>query len=558
MRMRILAPVSRLTRPRRVDFVLAAILAAGAILRIWQYAASGSLWLDEIMLSRSIVGLRLPTLITVPLPYNQLAPKGFLIAEKLSIMTFGGSDAALRLFPLAASIAGLFVFAHVARRFLTGWGPPVAAGMFASAIPLIHFGSLVKQYSSDVLVTLVFLWMGFEMSRGVTSRRAWVFAGIGAVLVWLSQPAVLVAAGIAAALVLARPAGQGISMKNLMTVSLPWILSAAFATLAARAAVTPESGGMLREYWAEGFPPTSMAAFRATVWPLDRLEFLFGTGRQGSLCYPMPLLYIALTAAGFIALWKQDRRSGLLLVAPVIIALAAAVARQYPFSNRLILYLVPTFLIAIAAAVEWIRVRLSMRWPPAGAVAMALLAAPTVVPVLTDPPPYRLEDTRPVLAYLQSKREKNDAIYVYYGAMHAVTYYGSQYGLVPTDYAVGRYHRGNNRCYLEDIDTFRGQRRLWIVIAHPYLETRERDDILGYLDSIGVKRDSFSVPSRAPGRNPPAAEIFLYDLSNSGRSSVTPASFKAAGPSADSTDCVSGGSRMMSPREVKPRSPSAP
>src|SRR5258708_2479796 len=72
----ILAPVPNMIRRKHGEIVLAVTLAAGAGLRIWQYTGSGSLWLDEIMLSRSIVGFRLPTLLTVPLPYNQVAPKG--------------------------------------------------------------------------------------------------------------------------------------------------------------------------------------------------------------------------------------------------------------------------------------------------------------------------------------------------------------------------------------------------------------------------------------------------------------------------------------------------
>ena len=57
------------------------------------------------------------------------------------------------------------------------------------------------------------------------------------------------------------------------------------------------------------------------------------------------------------------------------LTLAAAVARQYPFSDRLILFLTPSFFIAIGASAEQIRRWLSRYSKSLGLAAPALIAA---------------------------------------------------------------------------------------------------------------------------------------------------------------------------------------
>ena len=77
---------------------LVAAVAVGFGLRIWQYRANPSLGLDEIALAHGILGRDLGSLLLLPLPYDQVAPKGFLLAQKLAVTVLGPSDHVLRLF----------------------------------------------------------------------------------------------------------------------------------------------------------------------------------------------------------------------------------------------------------------------------------------------------------------------------------------------------------------------------------------------------------------------------------------------------------------------------
>lgn len=67
------------------------ILTLGAINRIIQYEFNRSLWADEAVLALNIVHRSYLELFQ-PLDYDQAAPPGFLMIEKLTIELFGNQE----------------------------------------------------------------------------------------------------------------------------------------------------------------------------------------------------------------------------------------------------------------------------------------------------------------------------------------------------------------------------------------------------------------------------------------------------------------------------------
>ena len=126
---------------------------------------------------------------------------------------------------------------------------------------------------------------------------------------------------------------------------------------------------------------------------------------------------------------------------------------------------------------------------------------------------------------------------MFYGAVPAVGYYDEQYGFADADYSAGGCHRRDGRQYLRELDAFRSHPRVWVLITHPL--RRERDDILRYLDAVGIRRQSFVAAARAVGRSPSPAEAHLYDLSDPDRlRSTNAASFTVTPPSAGDYGCT--------------------
>jgi hypothetical protein len=69
---------------KRTRLALVGLVILGAGLRTWQYAGGNSLWIDEVALALGIVHSDLTSLLTAPLPYDQVAPKGFLLPKNWS------------------------------------------------------------------------------------------------------------------------------------------------------------------------------------------------------------------------------------------------------------------------------------------------------------------------------------------------------------------------------------------------------------------------------------------------------------------------------------------
>ena len=150
-----------------------------------------------------------------------------------------------------------------------------------------------------------------------------------------------------------------------------------------------------------------------------------------------------------------------LLLMPVVAALSAAVIRQYPFADRLILFLVPSFLVALAASIDWLYQR-AVSWSRyLGWFLRLALVGPLVYPLPL--PPYRNEDMKPVMSHLQANWRAGDSVYVFHGADPAFRFYSADYGFRDPDYVLGRCHHGVNLGYRLELDAFRGRPRVWVL-----------------------------------------------------------------------------------------------
>ena len=93
---RVHGSLDRLARGLDSRVMLAALVLLGAVLRIYQYAADRSLWLDEAALAHNIIQRGFGQLVA-PLDYAQIAPLGFLWLEKCAVVLFGSSEYAFEL-----------------------------------------------------------------------------------------------------------------------------------------------------------------------------------------------------------------------------------------------------------------------------------------------------------------------------------------------------------------------------------------------------------------------------------------------------------------------------
>ena len=356
----------------------------------------------------------------------------------------------------------------LARRVLDGYAVPFAVATFAIGAPFIRYCAEVKQYGIDMAAVIAMSLLALRLRDPDSTTGRCVRTGIvGAVLVWFSQVAVFALAGLGAALLLAWLIDRDRPTRRALLVAVPvWAIASLAAALVGLRLIAPDTRAFMDRFWRfrGGFPPWPIRKPADLLWLWDRTTQLFGDDMV--LRYLWPALYGAVVAAGLIVLWRRNRAGALVVLGPFAVAVAAAVAQLYPFRTRLVLYVLPGLVLALAEGAEWLRRTAARLHPALGAACMALLfVAGPAWAFVRVPPPYFVEDYKTVLAFVRAHRQPGDAVFVTPIAGEAVERYGPAYGLAPGDYQVGSCSAEDRRVMLREVDRYRGRPRVWVVAS---------------------------------------------------------------------------------------------
>jgi hypothetical protein len=328
------------------------LVALGLVLRILEYADDRNLYLDEKSLLDNLVALPVTDFHTV-LTEFQIAPPGFLILERAIVRLPVRVVPAARFVPLLCGLASVFLMRSVARRYLVPRAVPIAVGLFALDDWLLYYSAEIKQYSCELLLTLVALLLVAGPSASTEGApapwRRWL-AGFGVVGVWFSFPLTLVLAGIGTYLIAeAALRRQWQRALGFAAMSLAWAASFALCYVLSHRILSKERFIWL--WWDFAFlplPPRSLAALKNECWQL--LNVL---NSPAGVLTPFGVivsafLALGLFAAGAVALARRWKAGLYLLLAPILFAILASGLRQYPFHGRLLIFLVPSIHLLVA------------------------------------------------------------------------------------------------------------------------------------------------------------------------------------------------------------------
>jgi len=486
---------------------IAAALAAGVGLRLWQYLGNPSLWIDELALARNILERPVSGLVGAPLDFAQVAPPGFLLLVKAAAALFGNGEHALRLVPILGALVSLPLFLALARRVLPARAVPVAMVLFALAPPLFRLGSDLKQYSTDVAIATAMALLALRWLDRPDVRRGLILGGSAALAVWISQTVVFAAGGAVLALaVSSMDAHRRATLKSLVPGAAVALTGMLGSVLVARATLTPAVQAFMHSYWDRWFIPWR---FRPALrWLFDELPDPF-RGEYG-LAPVLALAYTLLIAVGCVRLWRRDRAVALIIIMPVLATLAAAAAHQYPFARRLVAFLLPSALLGIGAAIDLLG-EVAGRWRPrARMIVVGVLMVPSLAVVVTRRPVIRLEESRPAWAHIASRRSADEPVYVYFTGWLAAGYYAPRAGIPDRDVRYGRCHATDLAGYRAELQAFAGHGALTLFFTHAL--TRDRVAIVAYLDSAATRLDSLVIPQHPPFHEP-SASVYRYDMS---------------------------------------------
>jgi len=412
------------------DLAIFAIAGLGVVLRLRQYLFNRSFWLDEAMLAQSFVHRDLGSLLLQPLDHAQTAPPGFVIAAYLVSALFGASDWALRLVPLSAGVMTVAVAVLLARRDLGTAAAKIAfVGLVALSPVLIYYASEFKQYSGEALFALGLL---AALAYRNTRYGPWLVAMAGGLALACSLSAVFVATP--AAVLLFIEWSRARRWRALIGVAAAWGFE--FALHVAYMIRVGAPPAWLFEFWRAYFAPFPPRSAEDLLWyprALSGLTYVAFrlTGAARPELFPVSfdglttVLTIAFLAAVAVC-FTGGRRLALVAVATLGLALVAAMLALYPFSTRLLVYLVPLFFFIIATGIDQLA---RMSAVAGGTVAAACVAAIAYPAVGVGLVPEATPDIRAMLERIRPELDSDSGIAVAGWSEPQYTFYAPHLGL---------------------------------------------------------------------------------------------------------------------------------
>ena len=486
------------------------IISIGIFIRLYQYLCNKSLWLDEAALSLNIINRSFSGLME-QLDYNQYAPLGFLFIEKSITILLGTSEYSLRLFPLISGMLSIPLFLMVAKRILKKEAVPIALTLFILPWSLIYYSVEVKQYASDIMITLLlYLVLLYADKRDFDTKGSALFAIFGGVAIWFSHPLVFVMAGVGTTLLFISISKRDWKrLYTLVPIFSIWLLCFAINYFSF---INIESGldkEWIFNYWSEHFAPFPITSMPDLKWYFEHLLMIFKSKLLMGMS-PVSGIWLIIYLCGLISLFVRDKKIFFFLITPLIVTLMASALELYPFYDRLILFLLPLVILTISEGVFKLISWSNNRSSTLSILMVLIIGVLILVPIFNNGnyflKPIVREEIKPVLAYIGNHREPGDVLYIHYGAIYQYIYYADRYDLESMPATADRLRRRNPYVYSFEINEIMGQKRVWVLFSHIYNEEKideMNDEYLNRLDRAGRRIDSFYST---------ASSVFLYDL----------------------------------------------
>lgn len=474
------------------------IIVFGIVLRVSKYLPAFLLRGDELAVTLNLVSRSPVELMTRPLDYEQAAPFGFLLLIKAFITLFGPSEYVLRLVAFLAGCLSLFLMQRLLAK--TGGTYGILFGLigFTFGNYLIYYSSELKQYSTDVLWTLIlFLVFHRHISKPTAGKDFVLLAVVGALAVCFSYPAVFVIAGIGVTLFL-HYWREKQKLLWLTLIGLLWlgIFSAIYIALLRH----QTQDTYLITFWDNLLSFMPMPPWRDISWFPKALSGLFFVvaGLSSSLIVVIPIFIFGLWAF----LKEKNWQWVLALTIPIAANVLVSGFQKYPFHGRLILYLLPLIFVVLGKGLDFL-----MGLLPNRALRLVAFAAFCVVmlrPVVTTTESYLVtrsylqEDLKTVFSFLEENSQQDDIVYLYHFVGPVYHYYAPRYHLEHLSYVMGQNHSSRAKNYQDELSALPRGKRIWFVYSF-VITTRvrkgerqdEREYMLAYLRENGTLLQEF-------------------------------------------------------------------
>jgi 4-amino-4-deoxy-L-arabinose transferase-like glycosyltransferase len=434
------AAVARGARP---DLLLVALVAAGIVTRAANLGAS--LFVDEAWVANSVLSGSLRDMFYYD-NWLQTTPPLFLLLVRGVASLLGTSNTSLRVVPSAFGMLSIVLIAVVGNRVFGRTPAVVAVTLLVTSAAAYHYSIILKQYSADLFVSLLLLWLILRYAAspggGTYAALAAGFAGA----VFLSHITVFLVPGALYALLYGwwHPRAHGDDRRArwhaaglagfLVLVGLA--VSVDFVTF-----IRPNTSPELTGYWFTDLPARATVAAMGKYY-LTRSEHLV------SLLVPDALLTekrwaiaVGIVVVGALRLAVSAFRresaerhffwvSALLLMSVI----GANLLRRYPYGDeRTSLFLFPAMIFAFGAGLRAIRdgvlgERIGRRGRQVSQIlvrggCVAAVLAFAFVHVLHYSKAASEEDAEGAIRYLTANAAPGDSVYVHASMFEQFKFY---------------------------------------------------------------------------------------------------------------------------------------
>ncbi len=435
------------------------IIGLGMLLRIVMYVQNRSLFIDEACLSSQLIERSYGGLFE-NMEY-QYAPPFFAFIVKAMTQCFGANEYALRLIPLLGALIGIILFYKLCRKYLSDVHCFLPLVLFCFGMPLLQYATEVKQYSTDVMMTLALILICLEWKvEDFDFKRALKWALIGSFTVWFSMPGVFILFGIGIFYLFeSYKKGAKEQIKYIIGAILIWLINFGFYYFA----IIRKDIGLenLEDYHARFFlplPPTSLAELNQAKNIL--LSFFQTSIGATTLAIVFGLLTTCMTIFNF---FKKEKSLLLLFLLPILAAMLASGMKMYSLIPRLTLFFIPLLILLIGIGSRKL-------YEGATGVLKYLLIVSVLIILYNQKgyqyfyKPFQIEELRPVLSHLNQNIEKGDQVFLHYQAENAYVFY-SQFYEHANQLNVPNIYIGNWKEPLEQIK-MPESKRLWLIFSH--------------------------------------------------------------------------------------------
>ncbi|GAC1529779.1 MAG: hypothetical protein NVS3B12_03470 [Acidimicrobiales bacterium] len=502
-------------------------MVLGAAVRLEQFGARRSLWLDEALVANNVVARDFAGLLR-PLNGEQGAPVGWLWVQRVAVIVLGNTEYALRVVPLLAGLTALVLIHRLAMRIAGPVPASIAVWLLALSPAAVRYSVEVKQYSSDLVLTLLLTLLALRVvdHDRLVGRRLALWSAAGVVAVWCAHPAVLVLAASTVVLwVQALYRRDRRDRRRVVCACVPWIASFGLVWIVSLRQLGHDS--FLRSYWAAGLAPRPLQVGTFVPWlGHDLLHLMDEPGR-----FAVAPLAAALVVGGLLVATRRRPLTGALLATPMVAAVVAATVGGFPLRGRVALWLLPLLLVGIASSAALCPTAARNRAIrivgyvvlTAGVGGVAAAPAADVITLARDPSVW--SDIRPLLQDIHRRAAPDDLVWVHEPDLPAATYYATAVGTAPSH--VLRDSVAADGCQGEsDLAGAAGGHRVWFVYGYR-LSTAARDERGALVGRLSARAKLVGQVIR------PDATAWLFDFATPGE---TPPG--TAPPGKDALGCV--------------------